>query len=103
LLAAAEYELFRILKVAMAIDSLGEQPAGIEWRAVGGIHDANMPMGNHRRFCNGNAKQIGMDRPQAWRQRSHLYSLDASLLDESDRILEVVMGILRAIRREDPA
>jgi hypothetical protein len=42
-----------------------------------------------------------MDRPEAWRQSPQLDALDTTLLNKSDRILKVVMGVLRPIRSED--
>src|SRR5258708_16486315 len=44
-----------------------------------------------------------MNWPQARWQRAQLYAFDAALLDESDRVLKIVVGILRAVEREDSA
>src|SRR5688572_33482782 len=44
-----------------------------------------------------------MDGPEAWRQRSQLDALNAAAFDERDRILEVVMRVLRAVGSKDAA
>ena len=37
------------------------------------------------------------------RQRAQLNAFDAALLDESDRVLKIVVRVLRAVEREDSA
>src|SRR5262249_52091039 len=43
------------------------------------------------------------DRPKSGRQRAQLNAFDSALLNEGDRILEVVMTILRPVGGEDSA
>ena len=44
-----------------------------------------------------------MDRPFSGRQRAKLDALDAALFDERDRVLKIVMRVLRAVGCKDAA
>src|SRR5207248_11742476 len=48
-----------------------------------------------------NAEEVRMNRPQSRRQGAQLNSFDATLLDEGDRVLKIVVSILRAVRRKN--
>ncbi len=85
----------------MACDRFAEQPAGVERIAVCGGNDADFTLRNHRRLRHGNAEQVWMDGPQARRQRAQLDAFHTALFDERDRVLEVVVCVLRAIGSED--
>ena len=44
-----------------------------------------------------------MNGPQSRRQSAQLNAFDAALLDESDRVLKIVVSVLGAIGRKDSA
>ena len=44
-----------------------------------------------------------MNRPQSRRQRAKLYAFDAAAFDEGNRVLKIVVRVLRAVRRKVPA
>ena len=96
-------ELFGVLEIAVAVDRLAEQTAGVERRAVGGRHDADLALRDDCRLGDRDAEQVRMNRPQSRRQRAQLYALDAALFDKGDRVLKVVVRVLRAVGREDSA
>ena len=102
-MAAGSDELLGVLKVAMALDGFAEQTARIERRTVGVRDEADFALRNHGRFGYRHAEQVRMNRPQSRRQRAQLNAFDAALLDEGNRVLEIVMRVLRAVGREDAA
>ncbi len=87
----------------MVGDRFAKQTAGIEWSAVSGCDDANFALRDQRRFRNRNTEQVRMDGPKSRRKRAKLNAFDAAAFDKRDRVLEVVMSILRAVGREDAA
>src|SRR4051794_28135103 len=84
-----------VLKIPMLSDRLAVQPPGVKRRTVGRRNDADLAGRNHCCRCDRNAEKVRMDSPLTRRQRPELNTLDASLLDERDRVLEIVVCILR--------
>ena len=87
----------------MILDRFGEQAARIKRRTVGRRDDTNLALRNDRCLPNRNTKEIRMDGPQARRQGPQLDAFDAALFDEGNRVLKIVVGVLRAVGREDSA
>src|SRR5215213_6317994 len=100
LLPAAGDERLGVLKVLVTVDGLAVQAAGVERVAVRRGEDADLARRNHRRLRDGDAEQVRVYRPEPRRERPQLYALDAAALDEGDGVLEVVVGVLRAVERE---
>src|SRR6185436_3785457 len=94
-------EQLGVLKTDVSVNCPGKQTARIKWCAVSGNNYANLTLRNDRCLRHRNAKQIGVNRPQARWQRPQLNALYAALFDERDRILKVVVGVLRAVKCED--
>src|SRR5215213_5983403 len=84
-------------------DRFAEQATGIEWRTVSGCNHADFALRNHSRLRYGNTEEVWMYGPQSGRQCPQLDSFYTAAFDKRDRILEVVMSVLRAVRREDAA
>src|SRR5262245_7593649 len=97
LLPARRDVLLRILEIAMALDSLSEEPSRIEWAAISRRYYADPALRNYGRFRDRNAKQIRMNWPKSRRQSAQLNSLHTALLEKRDRILKVVVRVLCAI------
>src|SRR6266571_1185606 len=87
----------------MALDRFAQQTAGIQRRAIGRGHNAYLALRNHRRLGNRNAKQVWMYRPEPRRQRAQLDAFDSALLNEGNRVLKIVVGVLGAIGSENSA
>src|SRR5258706_8093093 len=100
-LSAGRDKQFSILKTEMPGNGFSQQPARIKRGAISGDDHADFTLGNDRSLGDRNAEQVRMNRPQAWRQRSQLNAFDAALFDERNRILKIVMRVLRAIQREN--
>ena len=99
--AAGADEQLGVLKVAVALDRLAEQPASIERRAVGSRDDADLALRDDSRFGDRDAEQVRVNRPQARRQCAQLDAFDAALFNKGNRVLKVVVRILRPVRREN--
>src|SRR2546425_13216790 len=85
----------------MAFYGFRQQATCVKRRAVGRCNDANLALRNHRCLTYRNTKEIRMDGPKARRQSAKLDAFDATLFDEGDWILKVVVRVLGAIGGED--
>src|SRR3954465_9807212 len=84
----------------MAFNGLCQQTTCIERRAIRRRYHANLALRDERHFRDRDAEQVRMNRPQARRQRAKLYAFDAAAFDEGNRVLEIVVRVLRAVRSE---
>src|ERR687895_1494579 len=87
----------------MPFDSFTVQASGIQWCAIGCRDDADFARRNNGRLRHRDAEEIWVNRPQARRERAKLYAFDAATLDESNRVLKIVVRVLRSVEREDSA
>src|SRR5690349_7425588 len=85
----------------MVGNRFAEQTDGIERIAVRSRDDTDFTLRDYRRFRDRNTEGVGVNGPQSRRQRAQLNAFDAALHDERDRVLEIVVRVLRAIGRED--
>src|SRR5436853_4944431 len=84
----------------MAFDGLCQQATRIERCAIRRRYHANLTLRDERHLRDRDAEEIRMNRPQARRQRAKLYAFDAAAFDEGNRVLKIVVRVLRAIRSE---
>src|SRR6185503_17980690 len=94
-------ELLRVLKVAMPFDRFGEKATRVELRAVCGTDYADLALRNDRGFRYRHAKQVRVNRPESRRHCPELNAFDAALRDKGNRVLEIIVRVLRAVGRKD--
>src|SRR2546426_12579260 len=85
----------------MILNRLAKQSTRIKRSTIGCNDDPDFSLRDDRSFPDRDTEKIRMNRPQTRRQCSQLNAFDAALLDEGDRILKIVVGVLRAVKRED--
>src|SRR5947209_11154128 len=84
----------------MAFDRLSQQTTRIERRSVCRRNDADLTLRYERHLSDGNAEEVRMNRPESRRQRAKLNAFDAAAFDEGNRVLKIVVRVLRAVRRK---
>src|SRR5262245_922019 len=87
----------------MDFDCHPEQTPEVERGAVRRRHDADLALRDHDGLRDRNAEQVRVNGPQSRWQRPHLDALYAALFDERDRVLKVVVRVLRAVGGENSA
>ena len=102
-LTARRNKQLGVLIAEMILDCFTEQTPRVKGRPVGRGDDAYFALWNDRCLRNRYAEEVRMNGPQTRRQRAQLNALNAALLDESDRILKIVVRVLSAIEGEDSA
>src|ERR1043166_3617290 len=86
-----------VLEILMVLDRLAVEPSLIQRSAVGSGNDTDLCRRDDRGRSDRNAEKIRMYGPFTRRQRAKLNALDTALLDERDRVLKVIVRILRPI------
>src|SRR5262249_55731418 len=94
LLAPGSYELLGILNIAVPVNRPGNEAASIKLHAVGAGDNAYLALWDNCGSRYRDPEEIRVDRPETRRQRAKLDALDATLLDEGNRILEVLIRLL---------
>src|SRR5436853_6017977 len=84
----------------MAFNGLCQQATCIERCAIRRRYHANLTLRDERHLRDRDAEEIRMNRPQAGRQRAKLDAFDAAAFDEGNRVLKIVVRVLRAVGRE---